>query len=522
MSRGTRSAMISLTAGLLLLIGGTANAEASVRVSAGGGHSCAIQIDQTIVCWGLNNHGQTTPPEGTFTAIDAGGLHTCAIRTDSTVACWGKNDDGESTPASGAFSAISAGGDHSCGLRTNTTLACWGRNTQSPPHNVAPAGSFKRVSAGNTAGATWSCAVESGGKLNCWGANVFARTSFPPGSFLAVGAGGTHACGLRADAALECWGGKSSNGAPMPTPPPGLFSTVSAGFDHSCGIRDDRTLACLGDDVFGQATVPAGTFAALDVGHHHNCAVRSNGAVACWGSNLNSRVSPIPSSLTQAAGEVAPKGIEFTGQAQSTVSGPREVTLTNRGAADLHIVAEKFSGPAAEDFFVGASTCRGPLPGGETCSVWVRFAPQAEGSRAAGLELTTNAVPASYSVTLNGRGGALPQGPVGPQGAAGPQGPAGRPGAGLNGARIACRPTRVRKGKVRAKCTLTLAVASFVRAARATFFRGGHPVGQRAGLARDGKVRIELPPGVSSERIRVVTIDESGRLRAARPSVDRD
>ena len=287
--------------------------------------------------------------------------------------------------------------------------------------------------------------------------------------------------------------------------------------------------------------------------------MRTNGAVACWGSNASGQVSPIPVALTQAAGAVAPGEVSFKKeQPQNTVSPPQEITVTNSGAADLVIFGESFSKDAADDFFIGASTCQGPLPGGKTCSLWVRFAPQKEGTRQTVLVLDTNATPARYEVSLVGEGGALPQGspgptgptgpsaighgpggatgatasaspvpagatgataPAGPSGPAGPQGPRGSAGAGLDGATIGCKPAKVRGGKVRVKCTLTLAVASFVRAARATIVRDGRTVGLGTGLARNGRVRIVLPPRVQGGQIRVVTIDDSGRLRTTEASV---
>jgi Regulator of chromosome condensation (RCC1) repeat/Collagen triple helix repeat (20 copies) len=559
-----RNAVGALMMGSALVAVVPASAEALVQVSAGGGHSCAIKVDATIACWGSNSDGQATPPAGTFSAVDAGGLHTCAVRTDATVACWGKNDDGESTPPSGAFSSVSAGGDHSCGLRTDGTLACWGRNTQSPPFNVAPIGTYRAVSAGNTAGTTWSCAVSTGGVITCWGYNSYGRGNPPPGTFADAGAGGTHGCALATDASLACWGGYSSNGAPFSTPPAGIFTAVSAGYDHSCGIREDATLACVGDDAGGRATPPAGTFRSLSAGYSHSCAVRSNGAVACWGSNAAGQVSPIPAALTRPAAAVAPNGLEFPTQPQSTVSAPQEVTVTNSGAADLEIAGESFSGPAAGDFFVGASTCRGPLPGGQTCSLWVHFAPHSKEEAKAKLVLGTNATPATYEVDLSGIAGSLPQGPQGPQGPAGPDGadgadgtngtdgtdgangidgadgmngaagatgqpgPAGPPGpkgvsgAGLTGATIVCKRAKVRRKRVRVRCTLKLAVTSRVRAARITVTRKGRVVARGSGLASRGRVRIALPAAVRGGSVRVVTIDRAGRLRATRRSLRAD
>ncbi|MXW57080.1 MAG: hypothetical protein F4Z70_00695, partial [Acidimicrobiia bacterium] len=58
-------------------------------VSVGKAHTCAVRIDQAIVCWGSNDDGQLDAPEGQYTAIAAGGSHTCALRTDQTINCWG-------------------------------------------------------------------------------------------------------------------------------------------------------------------------------------------------------------------------------------------------------------------------------------------------------------------------------------------------------------------------------------------------------------------------------------------------
>jgi Collagen triple helix repeat (20 copies) len=157
--------------------------------------------------------------------------------------------------------------------------------------------------------------------------------------------------------------------------------------------------------------------------------------------------------------------------------------------------------------------------------------------------LDTNATPAVYEVELRGSSAELPQGPQGPQGppgapgatgpaaqqgATGPAGqqgpgglagPQGNPGAGLTGATISCKPARLRRGRVRVKCTLKLAVAARVRAARVTVSRGGRAVARGTGRARHGSVRIALPAGVRGGHIRVVTTDRTGKRRATRTDV---
>ena len=90
------------------------------------------ETNGTVACWGSNDHGQSTPPSGTFTEVSAGVFHTCGVKTNGTVACWGNNGDGQSTPPSGTFTAVSAGLFHTCGVKTDGTVACWGNRWRRP------------------------------------------------------------------------------------------------------------------------------------------------------------------------------------------------------------------------------------------------------------------------------------------------------------------------------------------------------------------------------------------------------
>ena len=56
----------------------TANVRA-VDITAGYGHTCALDVTGHIECWGYNSHGQADPPDGQFKQISAGYQHTCAI-----------------------------------------------------------------------------------------------------------------------------------------------------------------------------------------------------------------------------------------------------------------------------------------------------------------------------------------------------------------------------------------------------------------------------------------------------------
>jgi hypothetical protein len=411
-----------LAAALVLVAAAPASAERRVQVDAGGAHSCAVKSDATVVCWGSNGAGQSAPPTGTFTAVSAGDTHTCALRNDGGIACWGNGGSGRTTVPAGTFTAVSAGYSHTCAIKTDGTVACWGDN--GPVGNAGratpPTGTFSSVSAG----AALSCGVRTNGALACWG---YDQGAPPAGTnFAAVNVGGEHTCALRTDRSVTCWGygffGQTA-------PPAGTYSAVSPGHYHTCGLKADSTMACFGWDL---GPSPAGTFSAVSAGYLHTCAVRSEGAVACWGTNDSGQLGPLPAAVTQPVGQLERDALEFRSQPQGTVSPSREVTFTNVGAMDLNVTGESFAGVAADDFLIGASTCRGPLPGGETCTLWVRFVPQeGKDERTARLVLNTNATPAAYEVSLTGSATGLPSGPQGaqgPPGAAGTQGPAGPPG----------------------------------------------------------------------------------------------
>jgi alpha-tubulin suppressor-like RCC1 family protein len=75
-------------------------------VSAGYRHTCGIRTDDgSVVCWGITNgseddHGQVsnTPSSGSFLSVSAGWGHTCGVKSDGSVMCWGWDVNGQSTP----------------------------------------------------------------------------------------------------------------------------------------------------------------------------------------------------------------------------------------------------------------------------------------------------------------------------------------------------------------------------------------------------------------------------------------
>ena len=61
-----------------------------IEVSYGSDHACALNADGSIACWGSNEYGKATPPEGKFKSVSSGDHGSCGIlREESAVVCWG-------------------------------------------------------------------------------------------------------------------------------------------------------------------------------------------------------------------------------------------------------------------------------------------------------------------------------------------------------------------------------------------------------------------------------------------------
>ena len=93
-----------------------------------------------------------------------------------------------------------------------------------------------------------------------------------------------------------------------------------------------------------------------------------------------------------------------------------------------------------------------------------------------------------------GVGSPGPTGPPGSQGSPGARGPQGPPGpaATLRGIKIACKPAKVRKGKVSVSCTLKLPAGARATKVRATARAGGRTLVNRVLRVRKGVARFDV------------------------------
>ena len=261
----------------------------TLAVSAGLDHTCGVEADGSVTCWGDDREGQASPPSGEFRSVSAGSEHTCGIRTDRSVVCWGNDEEDQASPPAGEFMSVSAGWKHSCGVRANGSVECWGedgpfKRTQSPE------GAFTSVSAAQY----HTCGVMQDGSIACWGYGQGGRTTPPLDRFTSVSVGGDHSCGIRTDGSVACWGNIDEGQA---TPPPGTFVSVSVSKEghRTCGVRTDGSAICWGAGIhlgivspeirMPVSIQPDGRFSSISAGAQHVCGIRPGGEVVCWGSN---------------------------------------------------------------------------------------------------------------------------------------------------------------------------------------------------------------------------------------------
>ncbi|MBN2722974.1 MAG: hypothetical protein JXR95_02770 [Deltaproteobacteria bacterium] len=280
------------------------------KVSAGAYHSCAVDIQGKIWCWGADPEVATvsiavrvnTPDEVIFTDVGSGAVFTCALDTLGGIWCWGQNGWGQlGVPLSTTtlneptkietgilFSSISVGAYHVCATDTAGNAWCWGRNDQGQSGSgssetrlinptevdMPPATDFVTIQVGGY----HSCALNSSGSAWCWGRNTYGQVG--NGEFGSdidnpesvdngiayswiKGGGELHTCGVDTAGKLWCWGGNTygnlGDGTTTPAYSPTevdienvLFTRVYPGNNYTCALDDTGAAWCWGNNGYGQ------------------------------------------------------------------------------------------------------------------------------------------------------------------------------------------------------------------------------------------------------------------------------
>lgn len=205
------------TAAPVLDASGGAAFTGAQELAYGGGTTCARKANNDWWCWGQGNNGQfgdstpmgTTPPDhpspvmlANSSSLALGMWHTCYVESDSTITCFGASwharlGDGTgngfngpdqtmhvkvlAAPGGASFTGAAkvAAGGFTCTIDTGGALWCWGDDIHGqvgtgageivPAHVLEPGGAplahVDRVVAHFAHG----CAHETSGEWRCWG-----------------------------------------------------------------------------------------------------------------------------------------------------------------------------------------------------------------------------------------------------------------------------------------------------------------------------------------------------------------
>jgi alpha-tubulin suppressor-like RCC1 family protein len=289
-----------------------------------------------------------------FTSVSPGFDHTCAVQNDGDLFCWGTNETSQlaqedTLPAlapvnveSGLnWNEVATGEFHSCGLSTAWgTIACWGQGPQTgqlgdstqlvPTPAIVAGGPWKALAAGGF----HTCALTEAGAAWCWGDELEGRlgngslepTEIPTPvngglTFDQISGGHFHTCGLTPEGEAYCWGrgtegqlgdgGLSNRGAPVKVAGGITWAKISSGRFHSCGISTDGEAFCWGEGGFNQlgngvsvsqtspVKVAGGhSWGDITAGQVHSCGVTETKKLYCWGApgfvGLGEFGSPVP------------------------------------------------------------------------------------------------------------------------------------------------------------------------------------------------------------------------------------
>lgn len=155
------------------------------QVSAGFLYSCGVNPSGNVECFayeipeeGPHQTPAAEPPDGTFSYVSTAIHHTCAIDDEDAIECWGSDSDGRLDPPQGAFVDVSLGHDFGCAIDDEGGIHCWGNDDEGALD--APEGRFLEVEAGGTDG-HHVCAIDETHQIHCWGNDDYGQASPPSG-----------------------------------------------------------------------------------------------------------------------------------------------------------------------------------------------------------------------------------------------------------------------------------------------------------------------------------------------------
>ncbi len=206
------------------------NALVAKRIWTGFNNTCALQRDDSLVCWGargvagVNPVVRPNPANVVQLANDAGPLvgvrelaigasHACAIYGSGQVACWGDGSNGEL-----------GHGDNESNIAAQAVKE--GQNSLLSEPMTAIATTAGHLDDGNL-----TCALGESGRLFCWGHNAHGIGRGPQGSYLPTQL--AYATPVMVGARLR---------------------SLAMAQGQICALNDDGNMLCWGDDTYKSAS----------------------------------------------------------------------------------------------------------------------------------------------------------------------------------------------------------------------------------------------------------------------------
>ena len=350
-------------------------AEGFRMVDSSGGHSCAVTRGGELLCWGTDEHAESTVPSYEQHGIALGGGRSCVLHDDGAIRCWGERLDEEPQHA---HASLAVGFGWAGSISTVGELVLWGENGVLPPREL----NGRRWSQLSVYSSTWAdllgalCAIDEDGALHCW-TDDFNSTYYEDlptdEGFTQVAPSSRHGCALDGQGAIVCWSNSSMAERIEGAPEGGGYVSIAAGEFHNCAVHADGDLVCWGlDDKGGLSGAPTDADFTAVVAHDDvSCALHEDGRASCWGLDdegmESEAVAEVPDDDDFTALSVA-YGDACGLHADGTVSCWGALTYIDQaGVAELHDVATISLGfivlcAITED---GALSCT-PTPEGAT------------------------------------------------------------------------------------------------------------------------------------------------------------
>jgi len=298
-------------------------------ISTGYEHTCGIDVEGVVYCWGMNNQGQIGTGYHRYDSkyytpqlinldyssnelppamqVSTGFYHSCGIFEDMNTYCWGYNQYGQlgtgdqtvrnrpilvQSPENQHFTDLSLGKSHTCGILDNGSVYCWGLNNYgqlgdgSTTNNLTPV--FTNLPLGSKAvaissGYDHNCVILDNSSVYCWGYNGYGNlgngngttmytptyVNMPAGSSpVQISASERHTCGLLRNGSMYCWGYNNYQQSEGP---------ISD--DYGSQIYNPNFIKT----KFGHKVVSMG------VGVDYTCVVTEYAAISCWGGSNYAR-----------------------------------------------------------------------------------------------------------------------------------------------------------------------------------------------------------------------------------------